>query len=322
MTFECRLCNVTVDSQKKLERHFETKKHKKNVVCVPVNEKSSDKISRNEFEKYKKTTNKILSEQIKKIESLERANSIQTEINRNQQIRLNALESSRKAALYEVYSVKSSEIKLNSFGNENLDYITQDYCFKMMSQCTFFVREVVKQLHFNENHPENHNLDVVNKGKNFIRTFDGKNWNRVNYNELIKYLIEDTFEKINTKYGCNFEEKNGSCFIGKRWKNKVEQIADDDHKYHDEVMLEEITKLKDSLFDLSDRLKNIKKERSIQSKELVDKKYQKHLSVFRDEEKRRLKIEEECLKTGDDLPEYEKTVEEYTIEIVKKHFET
>jgi len=321
MTFECRLCNVTVDSQKKLERHFETKKHKKN-VCVPVNEKSSDNISRNEFESYKKKTNKLLTEQMKKIESLERANSIQTEINRKQHIRLNSLESSRKAALYEVYSVKSPEIKLNSFGNENLDYITQDYCFKMMCQCTFFVREMIKQLHFNENHPENHNLDVVNKGKNFIRTFDGKNWSHVNYNELIKNLIEDTFEKINTKYGSDFEEKNGSCFIGKRWKNKVEQIADDEHKYHDEVMLEEISKLKDSLFDLSDRLKTIKKERSIQSKELVDKKYQMHLRVFRDEEKRRLKIEEECLKNGNALPEYEKTVEEYTIEIVKKHFET
>jgi hypothetical protein len=47
-----------------------------------------------------------------------------------------------------------------------------------------------------------------------------------------------------------------------------------------------------------------------------------HLRVFRDEDKRRLKIEEECLKTGDGLPEYEKNVEEYTIEIVKKHFET
>ena len=54
-------------------------------------------------------------------------------------------------------------IVVNTYGNENTDYLTVNKLSSLLYRPYDSVQELIKMLHFNSDHPENHNVKIRNK---------------------------------------------------------------------------------------------------------------------------------------------------------------
>ena len=308
MPFTCHYCKITVDTNKKLQQHCDTAKHLKNVNL----NKSHLNVPLEHFNNFCEKIEREVKINRDLIEKQEKDNN---ELRR----RIRKLESARKVDIIERLE-KENYTPLRIFGQENLDFIPEKIVHNMMSKCTFFVRDMLKHVHFNEDHPENHNIVIRNKNKNAIHIWDGEDWISNDKNEFLNEFIEMTFTKFNDIFAENFKDKYASSFFVQRWINKVEQVTDSENRYHTEVMFEEIGKINDEIIGFSDRLKTIKKDIKETQRKISEEKYLMHLEIYEKEFARRETIKKECEKKGDELPIFKETLEDFARNYVKEHF--
>ena len=62
---------------------------------------------------------------------------------------------------------KFKKNKINDFGEENLDYITEKIYKKLLAYPSSSIPKLIKKIHFNPNHPENHNVRIRDKKLKF-----------------------------------------------------------------------------------------------------------------------------------------------------------
>lgn len=91
-------------------------------------------------------------------------------------------------------------INILAFGKENIEYI-DDKTVKMLLGCGFeSVPQYIKRLHFNEPHPENHNIYISNERDNYVKKFTGKRWVNVDREDMIHELYIDGRDYLVDKY--------------------------------------------------------------------------------------------------------------------------
>ena len=79
-------------------------------------------------------------------------------------------------------------LKINPFGEENLDFLTNEDKLKIVNRCYMGVPELIKKIH---NKPENHNIFISNLKNNVMAVLNKKNELEYNdYNEICEQLIE------------------------------------------------------------------------------------------------------------------------------------
>jgi DNA-directed RNA polymerase subunit RPC12/RpoP len=91
-------------------------------------------------------------------------------------------------------------INITAFGKEDLNFITDELCKKIMYTGFDSVQNYVKLVHFNENKPEYQNIYISNKkNKNEIMVNDGNKWNIAKTNDIMEKLFFNsiTFLKSN-----------------------------------------------------------------------------------------------------------------------------
>lgn len=90
-------------------------------------------------------------------------------------------------------SIHNQNITINSYGNENLNYITDQDIKTLISQPHKCIPKFIEMVHYNENHPENHNIMIENIKENLIKTLH--NNNRWSYSVIEKFIEQFTVEK-------------------------------------------------------------------------------------------------------------------------------
>jgi DNA-binding protein YbaB len=93
-------------------------------------------------------------------------------------------------------NIYNIEIKVNSF--EKTDYnVLKDNIHTCVKDGKVDEAKLIKLLHFNKDHPENHNIKVVNKRENRIQVFNGENFEESEYQgkEGLWKLGQDTLKK-------------------------------------------------------------------------------------------------------------------------------
>lgn len=81
-----------------------------------------------------------------------------------------------------------NNITINGFGNENISYITGDLINKYLELPYSAVPNLLETIHFNPEHPENHNLKITNKKEPFAKVYEDKKWILKNKNDIIEYI--------------------------------------------------------------------------------------------------------------------------------------
>lgn len=99
----------------------------------------------------------------------------------------------------------------NPFGQENYSYISDTEFKNIMSKGMQSVITLVNRLHFDENHPENHNIYISNISSGYILVFDGKNWNLIPNSEGLTNLLDNGSNLLEKKQLELFDSLDNSA---------------------------------------------------------------------------------------------------------------
>lgn len=95
-------------------------------------------------------------------------------------------------------------IIVNNFGEENLDYISDHVFRKMIQKGPQSIPSLIKHIHFNPNHPENHNVRMKNKKLKYLEVKKGNKWEYKHKKVVLDDLVD--FGYVNLE---EFKQNNG-----------------------------------------------------------------------------------------------------------------
>ena len=171
--YQCHHCFINFSRKDSLKRHI-------NINC---------KVKKTNEEK-ELNNNKIIQEMQEEIQQLKQQITTGGDINCN----------NNNNTINNNTTTNVQNINILAFGKENIEYI-DDKTVKMLLGCGFeSVPQYIKRLHFNEPHPENHNIYISNERDNYVKKFTGKRWVNVDREDMIHELYIDGRDYLVDKY--------------------------------------------------------------------------------------------------------------------------
>ncbi len=115
------------------------------------------------------------------------------------------------------------QININAYGKENMDYITLNDMQQIIKQPKACLPKFIELLHYDENHPENHNVILESIKNNMIKILQDNN--RWAYQVFEKFVEQFTLEKYDQLYDLllDYDSKTN---IDEILKDKFEKWAD------------------------------------------------------------------------------------------------
>ena len=100
-------------------------------------------------------------------------------------------------------------IMINPFGKEDTSYISGDYIRNLINSGPYnSIPKLLKYIHFNPEHKENHNVKIPNKKQPFAEIFNGINWEYRDKKSTIEDMSERAFTLLNEHYRGGNEYMN------------------------------------------------------------------------------------------------------------------
>ena len=103
-------------------------------------------------------------------------------------------------------------IHINNFGTENIEYITDNYLKALFDMPYTAVSRLIQNIHFNPEHPENHNIKITNKKLPFIAIWNGSKWVMRDKQSILIDILDKGFTILDNSY----HEKGLKLECGKR----------------------------------------------------------------------------------------------------------
>ena len=95
----------------------------------------------------------------------------------------------------------NTQIVINPFGKEDLSYITEEYISRLIqSGPVNSIPKLLKHIHFNPEHVQNHNIKIPNKKEAYAEIFNGNKWEISDKKRTIKDMTDKAFLIINSHY--------------------------------------------------------------------------------------------------------------------------
>lgn len=94
----------------------------------------------------------------------------------------------------------------NAFGKENYDYISDSEFRNILSKGLKSIFTLIKRLHFDKDHPENHNIYIPNFSNGYLLMYDGDDWNIVENNDGLTHLFENGTSILEKKHEQMFDK--------------------------------------------------------------------------------------------------------------------
>ena len=91
-------------------------------------------------------------------------------------------------------------IHINSYGNENLEYITSNYLQNLLNIPFGAIPKLIKDIHFNPNHPENHNIKITNKKLPYMCVYKDNKWIYQDKKEAIDEIVDKGYNLLEDHY--------------------------------------------------------------------------------------------------------------------------
>ena len=103
----------------------------------------------------------------------------------------------------------NTQIVINPFGKEDLSYITKDFISGLIqSGPVNSIPKLLKYIHFNPEHIENHNIKIPNKKEPYAEVFNGSVWEISDKKRTIRDMTDKAFSIINKHYTGGNEYMN------------------------------------------------------------------------------------------------------------------
>lgn len=127
----------------------------------------------------------------------EKDTSVNKEVNKNienqqigQQFNVNA----------ETVNINNAAPLVNAFGREEKGYITQQMYTELFEKGKNSILEYIKQVHFNIQHPENHNVFLKSVTGDYVLIYDGNGWKVKIKGKIVDELYNDSYSDLDDVY--------------------------------------------------------------------------------------------------------------------------
>jgi len=98
-------------------------------------------------------------------------------------------------------------ININCFGNENMEYITDKVILHCMSKIYGSIPLLIEKIHFDPEHPENHNVQIPNKKLPHAKIMNSKReWEIIQKKDAIDSMIDNGYNILDEKFQENSHE--------------------------------------------------------------------------------------------------------------------
>ena len=251
--YNCIECNYSSNIKCNWERHLKSKKHLKNInISLSVMVKTQKDPQKTQKDPKKTQKNAIFFCDFCNSNFSSYAHKRRHEIHRckeNTTIMTNKIKTLEKEKkklekqiekmIDKVGTINNTTnntqniIVVNNYGKENTDYLTFEKIKNLLDRPYDSVQELIKMLHFDVNHPENHNVKITNKKEPYALVWNDPIWELRKKKTVVKDLVDkgymmidgthDNINKTNTKFvkfQNNFEDDNTNI------KDKIEAEAE------------------------------------------------------------------------------------------------
>ncbi len=119
-------------------------------------------------------------------------------------------------------------IVLAPWNDPKLPNNVEDYYRASVKKIFLAVPTLIKNIHFNVNHPENHNISITNARSKTAKVYNGKEWESIDEDTLIRTLITDyeqTLEDYSDTNELEYTEKINEI----KDRDTEERVYDDLH---------------------------------------------------------------------------------------------
>ena len=98
-------------------------------------------------------------------------------------------------------------IIIKAFGNENTDYIDDKAILACISKVYKSIPSLLEKIHFDPNHPENHNIKITNKKQPYASVMgNNQKWKTVDRKDAIETMVLNGYNMLDEKYAENKEK--------------------------------------------------------------------------------------------------------------------
>jgi hypothetical protein len=87
-------------------------------------------------------------------------------------------------------------IVVNNYGKENTEYLTVEKIKKLLDRPYDSIQELIKMLHFDSDHPENHNVKITNKKEPYALVWNDPIWELRKKKSVVKDLVDKGYMMI------------------------------------------------------------------------------------------------------------------------------
>ena len=130
-----------------------------------------------------------------------------------------------------IYS-NSNNIIINNFGSENMNYVTEKMMKRLLKQGSKSIPKLIKHIHFNPNHPENHNVRINNKKLKFAEIRENNKWKYKHKKAVLDDLVDFgyvTLEEFKSNNESELDDllRKGFNRLMKKYEKEKNDIVDD-----------------------------------------------------------------------------------------------
>ena len=98
------------------------------------------------------------------------------------------------------YQTNTQNIKLNSYGKEDLSHITDTLKTQLLKGPYGMIPKMIEEVHFSNDKPENKNITLTNSRDNKMKVFTGDKWIYKNKEEIIHDLMDGKYFILDSHY--------------------------------------------------------------------------------------------------------------------------
>ena len=218
--FQCRRCGYEFSTKQNLLYHYKKKKPCI-VTCEDVSQEEclDELLQKNKEHKclYCDKTFSYPQGKSRHMKLCNLSDSTKKIIELREQVK--TLENSKHIVVNNYNNVLNQQniINVKSFGQENMDYLSKDF----LNSCLLMnnIVPLIENIHFDKEHPENHNVKVKSTKQELMETFvDGK------------WIITDTDDTLNELINKGYRVLN---YHSRKNKNDILETEMDEDEYDD-----------------------------------------------------------------------------------------
>ena len=195
----CVFCNKNFTRKTGLTKHLNCCKIKNKKLGKNLGKKIENKEIENKEIENKEIENKEIDELKKEHEYLkDKIEDLLIELSKNTCAINNNI--TNNTTHHTNNNQKIINININNYGNENTEYLNKEYLNNLLNGAFSAIPKLIEKIHFNPNHPENHNIKITNKKEPYIKVRKNDKWELQDKKETLETLVDDKYYILEDHY--------------------------------------------------------------------------------------------------------------------------